>query len=160
MSSIRERLAALGMHGLADELDDLVAHAAKRRNAPLALVERMLDIEERERARRSLERRSKRSRVGSFRPMSEFDWTWPKSLPRAKVESALALDFMREEKNLILIGAHGLGKTMPRTSSTKRCSTATPRSSSPRPISSSTSAGKSPHALSTGDSATTRASAA
>jgi DNA replication protein DnaC len=112
MSSVRERLAALGMHGLADELDDVIAHASKRRSAPLALVERMLDIEERERARRSLERRSKRSRVGTFRPMSEFDWAWPKSLPRARVDSALSLDFMREGKNLILIGAHGLGKTM------------------------------------------------
>ena len=161
MSSIRERLTGLGMHGLADELDDIIAHASKRRSTPLALVERMLEIEERERARRSLERRSKRSRVGTFRPMSEFDWAWPKSLPRAKVESALALDFMREGKNLILIGAHGLGKTMIAKNVVHQAVQLYGlHSSSPQPTSSSTSADKSPLARSTAGCVTTRASAA
>ncbi len=33
--------------------------------------------EEAERARRSLERRMRRAAIGSFKPLADFDWTWP-----------------------------------------------------------------------------------
>jgi hypothetical protein len=39
--------------------------------------------------------------------MADFDWTWP-----TRIERALRLDFSAEERNLVLVGANGLGKTM------------------------------------------------
>ena len=44
--------------------------------------------------------------------MADFDWTWPAKIERDFVERALALDFLPEARNLVLVGANGLGKTM------------------------------------------------
>ena len=44
--------------------------------------------------------------------MADFDWTWPTSIERDIVERALTLDFLHEARNLVLVGANGLGKTM------------------------------------------------
>ncbi len=41
-------------------------------------VATLLGWEEQERRRRSLERRLKDARIGRFKPLCDFDWTWPK----------------------------------------------------------------------------------
>src|SRR5690606_9881235 len=38
----------------------------------------LLGLEERERQRRSLERRLRTAKIGSIKPMRDFDWTWPR----------------------------------------------------------------------------------
>lgn len=65
-----------------------------------------------DRAQRSLERRTARSRLGSFKTLADFDWNWPKKIDRPLLERAVALDFLREGRNLILLGPNGVGKTM------------------------------------------------
>jgi len=72
----------------------------------------MLDLEEKERTRRSLECRTARSRLGRFKSMSSFDWSWPTRIDREAVESALQLEFLPGACNVVLIAAQGLGKTM------------------------------------------------
>jgi len=41
------------------------------------LLEQLLQAETEERSRRSLERRLRVSAIKSFKPMADFDWTWP-----------------------------------------------------------------------------------
>lgn len=76
------------------------------------ILEELCQAELRERIRRSLERRLRLSGIKRFKPMADFDWDWPKKIDRDIIERALTLDFIREGRNLILIGANGLGKTM------------------------------------------------
>jgi DNA replication protein DnaC len=68
--------------------------------------------EEQERDKRGFERRIREARVGSFKPISEFDWTWPQEIDREQIEELFTLDFMNDKSNVILIGTNGLGKTM------------------------------------------------
>ena len=44
--------------------------------------------------------------------MGDFDWNWPKKIVRDAIERALTLQFIKEGRNLILLGSNGLGKTM------------------------------------------------
>ena len=44
--------------------------------------------------------------------MADFEWTWPTKIEREVIERALTLDFLPEARNLVLVGANGLGKTM------------------------------------------------
>jgi DNA replication protein DnaC len=44
--------------------------------------------------------------------MADFNWSWPKKIERDLIERALALEFLREGRNLVLLGSNGLGKTM------------------------------------------------
>jgi DNA replication protein DnaC len=76
------------------------------------LLEHVADLEEQERARRSMERRLSRSRLGRFKPMADFDWNWPTSIERDRVEAALRLDFLEDARNIVLVSPQGLGKTM------------------------------------------------
>ena len=75
-------------------------------------MEEIVRSESHDRARRSLERRLRNARLGRFKPIADFDWNWPKKIDRQLIERALTLDFITEGRNLILLGANGLGKTM------------------------------------------------
>jgi DNA replication protein DnaC len=112
MSELQGRLTALGLRHIADHLDDLIALAQKRRLGPRELLEHLVDVEEKDRARRSLERRSARSRIGRFKPMADYDWNWPSSIDRTRVEAAVQLDFLADHRNVVLVAPQGLGKTM------------------------------------------------
>ena len=111
MTDLKSRLAALGLVALAEQLDDVVARVQKHRWSFTQALEYVADIEERERARRGLERRTRRSKLERFKPMADFDWNWPKRIDRGLVEAALALEFL-PTRNVVLVAPQGLGKTM------------------------------------------------
>lgn len=99
------------MQATADGLDDLLARAAKQRWSPRQLVEEIARSETADKAARNLKRRLQQARLGRFKPIADFDWDWPKKIDREVIERALKLDFIGEARNLILLGANGLGKT-------------------------------------------------
>lgn len=91
------------------QLHGLVAQWAELRDA--AWLEPLLAGEEHERARRSQERRLRTAQLGRFKPVADFDWTWPTQCDRAAIEALLRLEFMAGAGNAILIGPNGVGKT-------------------------------------------------
>ncbi len=112
MSALADGLRAIGLVHTAAELDDLVALATKRRWSATQLLEHIVEAEQRERAKRSLERRVGRSKLGGFKPMTDFDWAWPTRIDREAVEAAVRLDFLDSARNVVLVAPEGLGKTM------------------------------------------------
>jgi DNA replication protein DnaC len=112
MSDLQSRLRELSLLVTATDLDDLIAMATKKRWGPRQLLEHIALLEEQDRARRGLERRRTRSRLGRFKPMADFDWNWPKKIERSLIESALRLDFLESARNVVLVAPQGLGKTM------------------------------------------------
>lgn len=103
IESFRQRAKALHLHGL-------LAHWPEVGAEPW--VEPLLQWEEQERARRSLERRLTEAHIGRFKPLCDFDWNWPKRCDRATIEALMALDFLQEAANGVLIGPSGIGKTL------------------------------------------------
>lgn len=112
MSPLAQALHAIGLTHTAGELDDLVALATKRRWGPTQLLEHIADAEQRERAQRSFERRVGSSKLGTFKPIADFDWAWPTRIDRDTVEAAVKLDFFAASRNVVLVAPQGLGKTM------------------------------------------------
>lgn len=111
-TSLAQSLADLGLPGLSEQLDELLARAAKSDWSHAELLQNVARIEADDRSRRSLDRRTRHSRLGRFRPMSDFDWSWPKHIDRPLVEQLLRLDFLKQTRNVVLLAAPGLGKTM------------------------------------------------
>lgn len=107
-----DRLRDLGLRATAEQLSDLVARATKDRLGLTQGLELIIDVEEKDRSRRSLERRLQRSKLGRFKPVADFDWSWPSRIDRDRIESALRLEFLEESRNVVLIAPQGLGKTM------------------------------------------------
>jgi len=102
-ATLRERAAALGLHGLLARWNSVEAE-------PWLVP--LIESEETERCRRSLERRIHHAALGAFKPVADFDWTHPRKIDREAIEALFDLDFLREHINVILIGSSGVGKTM------------------------------------------------
>jgi DNA replication protein DnaC len=75
-------------------------------------VPALIDWEEQERARRSLERRLAEAHIGRFKPLSDFDWTWPVQCDRRAIEALMSLEFLNDRSNVVFVATNGLGKTM------------------------------------------------
>ncbi len=112
MRDLAQRLRDVGLRATGETLDDLVALATKERWSPVQLLEHVVDLDEKDRVRRSLERRFSDSHLGRFKPMLEFDWGWPTKIDRALVERALGGDYLADARNIVLAAPQGLGKTM------------------------------------------------
>ena len=110
--NLHEQLERIGLRTVATQLNDVLANAARQRWSPRQLLEQLAQIEVAERAHRSLERRLRTAEIRKFKPMADFDWSWPTHIERDILERALALDFLAEARNLVMVGANGLGKTM------------------------------------------------
>lgn len=102
-AEIKNRLKTLGLFGLLACSDQIV-------DKPW--LPEVLAIEERERQKRSLERRIRNSRVAAFKPMADFDWSWPKKVDREAIDELFTLAFIKSGHNAVLVGPNGVGKTM------------------------------------------------
>lgn len=111
-NDLAAQLRALGMNAVAESLDDFLARATKSQWSPRMILEELGRMESHSRGQRSLDRRLQYSRIGRFKVMADFNWNWPKKIDRDAVHRALTLDFIKEGRNLVLIGTNGLGKTM------------------------------------------------
>src|SRR5271167_5051420 len=111
-NDLAAQLNYLGLLVTAQGLDDLLARATAQRWSPRQLLEEIARSEVAEQARRSLERRLLQARLGRFKPLADFDWHWSSKIDRPLIERAFTLDFIPEARNLVLVGANGLGKTM------------------------------------------------
>lgn len=111
-TTLTTELRQLGLNRTAEDLDDLIAHATRKRWSPVALLEHLAAAELQDRQRRSVERRLSCARLGRFKPLADWDWDWPANLDRQALERILSLDFIDRAENVILLGAQGLGKTM------------------------------------------------
>jgi len=111
-NSLPAQLQQIGLRALPAQLNDFLAHASKARWSPHQILEQLAQAEISERLRRSLERRLRLSGIKRFKPMADFEWSWPSKIERDVIERALTLDFLPENRNLVLVGRNGLGKTM------------------------------------------------
>lgn len=102
-AEVKPRLKALGLFGLIACCDDIIDKPWLRE---------VLAIEERERQKRGLERRSRDAHVGAVKPMVDFDWAWPKKIDREAIEELFSLSFIKTGHNTVLVGPNGVGKTM------------------------------------------------
>lgn len=102
-TELKARLKALGLFGLI---------ACWEQIADKPWLREVLALEERERQKRGLERRMRNARVGLFKPMTDYDWTWPKKVDREALDELFGLTFLKTGHNGVLVGPNGVGKTM------------------------------------------------
>ncbi|MGZ8160260.1 MAG: IS21-like element helper ATPase IstB [Methylobacter sp.] len=100
--ALRRRAEDLHFYGL-------LAHGSEIEDS--AWVEKLLDWEEAERARRSLVRRLRGAHIGRFKPLADFDWNWPEHCDRLAITELMSLEFLKTATNAILVGASGFGKS-------------------------------------------------
>jgi len=100
---LRDTARRLGLYGL-------LAHWSEV--ATQDWLPTLLDYEDAERRRRSLEKRLKQARIGTFKPRADFDWQWPTKIDRHAIEDLFSLEFVADAGNVVLVGPNGIGKTL------------------------------------------------
>ena len=103
MDDLKQRARKLGIRALVKHWDEFAGQP---------WIKALLDKEDEERQRRSFERRIREARIGEFKPLAEFDWTWPRTIDREALEELMQLDFIKDNCNVVLRGPNGIGKTM------------------------------------------------
>ena len=99
---LKHRAKALQLHGILAHFNEVEQET---------WLSKIIQWEEDERQRRSLERRLGAARLGRFKFLADFDWNWPKHCDRQAIEELLQLEFLKSAQNPILIGPNGVGKT-------------------------------------------------
>jgi DNA replication protein DnaC len=102
-TDLRARLQRLGLFGLIGCWSEI---------ADKPWLTELVQIEEAEHQRRSLDRRLRAARIGAFKTIADFDWDWPKKIDRQAIEDLFSLGFLDEGVNAILLGPNGVGKSM------------------------------------------------
>lgn len=101
---LQERAKRLKLYGLIAQWGEL--------NEPdFDWIERLLQWEETQRNRRSLERRLSSAKLGRFKLLADFDWHWLTQCDRGAVEDLMKLSFVNDATNAIFVGPNGVGKT-------------------------------------------------
>jgi len=104
LAHLHQLASTLKLHGLLAHWDELTEEQHRWTST-------WLEWEEHERTRRTLERRMSAARIGTFKPLSEFDWQWPKRCDKAAISEAMTLGFVKQAGNIVLLGSNGLGKS-------------------------------------------------
>jgi len=99
---LRQRALRMRLWGLVSRWDE-VAHEP--------WVTALVEWEEEERRRRSLEYRIRQAKLDIFKPMADFDWAWPTKIDRGLVEDLFTCQFVDEAANVVLAGPSGVGKS-------------------------------------------------
>ncbi len=85
-NNLAQLLQQIGLRALPANLDDFLTRAIKGRWSPPMLLEHMAQAEAEERCRRSLETRLRVSGIKKFKPMADYEWTWPTKIERDVIE--------------------------------------------------------------------------
>lgn len=101
--ALRQRTHKLALWGLLDHWDEVCDQP---------WLEGLLEWQEQARHRRSLERRIHQAKLPRFKPMSEFDYDWPKKLDRELLDELFQFRWLECAHNVVLVGPNGIGKSM------------------------------------------------
>lgn len=102
-TTLKDRARTLKLHGLLE-------HWAEVQDQPW--LPEILDWEEQTRTQRGLERRMRQARLGTFKPLEDFDWNWPKKIDRGQIEDLFRFTWLEDATNVVLAGPNGVGKTL------------------------------------------------
>jgi len=111
-NDLEAQLIRLKLYYLAKNLVDFVNRSTKKHMGAQEIVEEVVRLEMEEAKRRGIQSRLTAAALGRYRPMSDFDWAWPKRINREAIERLFTLAFLDEPANVILVGPAGIGKTM------------------------------------------------
>lgn len=104
VEKLKQQAAELKLYGLQ-------AHWHEVSEEQYTSLATLFDWELNERQQRSLKRRISSARIGRFKPLSDFNWQWPKSIDQQMIHELMQLAFLADASNPIFIGSNGVGKS-------------------------------------------------
>lgn len=109
--ALRAALKKLRLSGLAASLEIRLQEAAGHSLGHAEFLELLLSDELAVREERLIERRTKAARFRETKTLEDFDWQFNKSINRKQIYDLATCRFIREGRDLLLLGPPGTGKS-------------------------------------------------
>ncbi len=113
LDRIKDKLINLRLKVMAQHLETLVKEANEKNRDFLFVLEQLVDLEAEHRWQNAIKLKFQQSRLNEKITIDQFDFNHHKSRKDQKTQilNLLNLEFVREHKDVILIGNPGTGKT-------------------------------------------------
>ena len=104
-------LADLKLLEIAKRYREVLDEAARKGSSMLEVLGTLLGMEQTVRAQRALERRLRQARLPKLKTLADYDFSFPKRIPKTAMIHLFDCDFIPRHGNAVLIGPTGTGKT-------------------------------------------------
>jgi len=113
MEDLKEKLMKLRLKVMAQELETILDEAKQKNADFLSMLEKLADLETEHRWQNAIKLRFQQSKLNEKLTVDQFDFNHHKSRKDQKTQilNLFNLEFQRENKDVILIGNPGTGKT-------------------------------------------------
>jgi DNA replication protein DnaC len=109
--NLTEACRVLRLSGLAASLDLRLQEASSNQLSHAQFLELLLQDELNVRATRQVERRKKAAGFRDLKPLEDFDWAFNPSIKRSQVFDLATGQFIRQHRDILLLGPPGVGKS-------------------------------------------------
>lgn len=109
--TLQTTLRQLRLSGLAQTLDVRLQEAAGHQLSYAEFLELILQDELMVRDERQIQRRVKAAAFRELKPLDEFEWSFNPALPKKQIFDLATCRFLREHRDVLLIGPPGTGKS-------------------------------------------------
>ena len=110
-NTLQTNLRQLRLSGLQQSLSVRLQEAAANQLGHLEFLELVLQDEVNVRHQRLLQRRTKNADFRALKSLEDFDWRFNPSINRRQIFDLAAGGYLREHKDILLVGPPGVGKT-------------------------------------------------
>ena len=104
-------LAELKLLEIAKSYREVLDEAARKGSSMLEVLSTLIGLEQTARQQRALERRLRQARLPKQKTLAEYDFDFPKRIPKAVILRLLDCDFIERHGCAVLIGPTGTGKS-------------------------------------------------
>lgn len=109
--TLERDLADLKLFRIAEIYKEVLDEAARKGSTPLQILGTLIAAEAAARDERALTRRIQRARLPKMKALDEYDFTFPKRIPKQTILRLFDCDFVARYGCAVLIGPSGTGKT-------------------------------------------------
>lgn len=104
-------LAELKLLEIAASYREVLGEAARNGSSMLEVLALLIGMEQAARQQRALERRLREARLPKAKTLAEYDFNFPKRIPKAAILRLFDCDFIERHGCAVLIGPTGTGKS-------------------------------------------------
>lgn len=108
---IEQHLKVLSLHRINETYKEEAEKAAKAKIGYQDYLQRLLEIEVISKVERSINRKMQIAGFPQVKRLEEFDFTFQPKINEKLIRELCSLNFMEEAKNVLFVGASGVGKT-------------------------------------------------
>lgn len=111
MNTLKSRLRDFKLSGIYNSLEDRLSYAHEKSLSHVELLELLFEDETNNRMNNSYKKRYGKAKLASHKTLEDFDFSFQPSIDKKIINDCTTCNFIKEKKNIVLIGNPGTGKT-------------------------------------------------